>query len=302
MPAFAHTPYDGAKTPFTIGLAPLDPARWIEPDDRLDAYLAEKERLFAGARGTVFAEEPDTRASQAEVLDAILDHVLARLPDIYRRTDGGVSAGGRTVTVSDGEPPLLTAARLVPEDLVLMRRGPTGWRIAAAALCFPSSWSLAEKFGQDLDAIHTHVPGYPAMAARMNRIFDNLRVDIPVERLNWSIYPDAGLHHPEPKQLARDWFDRPGTEAFVRVERQTLRRMPGSADILFTIKVLVDPVSGFARHPDGARLAAGLRDQLLALDPDQLAYKALTGHRDGLAARLAALAAGSGANDVPSAG
>ncbi|HUG62801.1 MAG TPA: DUF3445 domain-containing protein, partial [Methylomirabilota bacterium] len=209
----------------------------------------------------------------------------------YRRTATGmaIGAGDRHVALGGGEPPLLTAARLVQEDLVLMRRGESGWRIAAAALCFPSSWSLGQKFGQALDAIHKDVPGYDAMAARMNRIFDNLHVDAPAWRLNWSIYPDGDLHHPETKQLARDWFENPDADVFVRVERQTLRRLAGG-DILFTIKVLVDPISAFSAHPDGPRLASSLRTQLLGLDPDQLAYKALTHHRDALAARLLELA------------
>jgi hypothetical protein len=291
MPALAHTPYAGSRTPFSIGLAPLDPAAWIEPDERLAAYLDEKDRLLASARATVFAEEDGTRDAQAEVLATLVDHLPERWPQHWSRGGALMRVAGRTVALDGAEPPLATAARLVPEDLVLMRRGPDGWRIAAAALCFPSSWSLAEKFGQDLDAIHAAVPGYPSMAARMNRIFDNLRVELPVWRLNWSLYPDDLLHHPQSKQLPRDWFDRPDAEAFVRVERQTLRRMPGSGDILFTIKVLVDPVSAFTAHPEGARLASGLRGQLLALDPDQLAYKAMTNHRDALAARLAAIAA-----------
>jgi hypothetical protein len=302
MPAFAHTPYDGSKAPFTIGLSPLDPGRWIEPDERLVATLAEKAFQFENRRAVVFAEEPETRAAQAEVLAALTDHLPARFPDLYARTGADITVTGRTVPLASEDPPLLTAARLVPEDLVLMRRGDDGWRIAAAALCFPSSWSLAEKFGLSLDGIHAHVPGYPAMAARMTRIFDNLRVDIPVERLNWSIYPDADLHHPESKQLSRDWFERPDAEAFVRVERQTLRRMPASGDILFTIRVMVDPIAAFTAHPDGRRLAAGLRDQLLALDADQLAYKALTHHRGALAARLAEIAASLDANAVSPSG
>ncbi|WP_181701146.1 heme-dependent oxidative N-demethylase family protein [Chthonobacter albigriseus] len=292
MPAFAHTPYDGSKQPFSIGLAPLDPATWIEPDDRLADYLGYKARLFAGSRDAVFAAEAGTEASQAEVLDAIVADVLGRQPGTYRRTAAGIAvdSAGLDVPLGGSEPPLLTAARLVAEDLVIMRRTDAGWRLVAAALCFPSSWSLKEKYGRTMEEIHAPVPGYPKMAERMNRIFDSLRVEIPVWRLNWSLYPDDDLHHPEPKQLPRGWFEQPGSDLFVRVERQTLRRMPESGDILFTIKVMVDPVAAFSAHPDGPALAAGLRKQLLALDPDQLAYKSLTNHRDVMADRLATLA------------
>lgn len=87
---------------------------------------------------------------------------------------------------------------LVQEDLCLMRRGPGGWRLAAASVSFPSSWSLRDKFGRTLDALHEPVPGYAGtMAVRMARVFDNLRVGIPVTRMNWSLYGDAHLHHPD---------------------------------------------------------------------------------------------------------
>ncbi len=294
MPPFALTPYDGSARPFAIGLAPLDPSRWIEPDERMADDLAAKEALFASRFDDVFAAEPDTGESQREVLEALVAHLCDRHPDVWRPMAEGISVvpAGRVVPLGEG-PPLLAAARLVQDDLVLMRRGGDGWRLAAAALCAPSSWSLREKFCRSLDAIHDRVPGYPAMAPRMARIFDNLRVGIPVWRLNWSIYPDAVLYHPAPERLAPDWRRRPEVGAFVRVERQTLTRMPESGDILFTIKVMVDPVAALREHPDGARLAAGLRDQLLGLDADQLAYKGLAAHRDALAGWLGEIAAGA---------
>lgn len=294
----AHAPYADGHRPFSIGLAPLDLADWIEPDGRLLADLAEKDRLIADRREIVFAAEPDTAEAQREVLALLLAHLTERFPETWRREpDGTIAvAGGRSVD-PDADAPLLAAARLVQEDLVLMRRGPDGWRLTAAALCFPSAWSLTEKFGAGLDGLHARVPGYPGtMAARMGRIFDNLRLEQPVWRLNWSIFPDDALHHPESKGRPRAWFgsaDDLAAAAFVRVERQTLRRLPVSGDILFTIRIHVDPVTAFRRHPDGARLATGLRTQLLALDAPGLAYKGLTDHRDRLAEALERITAGA---------
>lgn len=37
-----HTPYDGSSQPFTIGLQQLDLKDWIEVDENLLAYLAER--------------------------------------------------------------------------------------------------------------------------------------------------------------------------------------------------------------------------------------------------------------------
>jgi hypothetical protein len=305
---FAHTPYDGSSKPFTVGLMPLDPEDWIEPDDRFAEQMAEKDRLFAGAGlAPVFLAEAGTQAAQAEVLGMLRNYLPQRFPHLYTQTPTGLrlTATGRDVDLdTSGEQPLKTAARLVQEDLVLMRRGEDGYRLAAAALCFPSSWSLAEKFGQSMTGIHEAVPGFNGarMGLMVARIFDNLAVERPSWRLNWSLYSSPELHQPHAKRIDPGASDPNRVDRgalaggaaeiplFVRVERQTLRRLPESGDILFTIKVHHDPVSAFARHPNGAALAEGLRAQLEALDADQLAYKGLTGAREAIAALLRDLA------------
>lgn len=310
----AHTPYDGQSKPFSIALKPLDLTDWIEVDQRLAADLDEKAALMAARGGEILAEEPDTRAAQAEVLDLLAGHLVQRFPQVYTPVvdqQGGtramlvtppVDAGGRqppvrgVVLVDPAEAPLWTAAKLVQEDLVLMRRGEAGWRIAAAALAFPSSWRLGDKFGRDMAAIHATVPGFPGrMAEVVGRIFDNLKVEQPVWRLNWSIYADGRLHHSEPHERGRHWEGadaRLAAAAFIRVERQTLRRLPVSGDILFTIRIFVDPFGALLAHPEGPALAARLRQQLLELTHEQLEYKGLDAERDKVAAALQRIAEG----------
>ena len=296
MTKFVHTPYAGSKTPFSVGLAPLDLEEWIEADHNLGAYLAEKERLFALDEPAVFRAQDDTREAQAEVLMLLLDHLPRHSPDQYAYDGEAVSvlATGAAYRLADWrDVPLKLAARLVQEDLVIMRKSDEGYRLAAAALHFPSSWSLAEKFGQNMSGIHEAVPDFnDGRTGRVvAKIFDNLTVENPVWRLNWSIYGDDELHHPQAKALDARIVD--GTpELYVRVERQTLRRLPQSGDLLFTIKVHVDPIAAFAAHPDGERLAAGLRAQLLAMTEAQIGYKGLTKERNRIAAALAELAGG----------
>lgn len=304
----AHTPYDGSAKPFAIGLKPLDPAGWIEVDGLLGDYLAEKDRHYAEIPGTVFMAEPGTQESQREVLDALAEFLPARFPDIYRRDGAEMTIAApdgpdRIVRLDDpGEPPLKTASRLVQEDLVLMRKGDTGWRLAAASLCFPSSWSLAEKFGKPLHEIHAPVPDFGAgtrPAELIERMFDRLQGQA-VWRLNWSIAAEPSLYLPLSQGERQDRADGglsrfPGadlaTSAFIRVERQTLRKMPLSGDILFTIRIHVDPLNVLASHPERARLAASFADQLDGLNAAQLAYKGLHNDRDRLVAALRAMAA-----------
>lgn len=299
-PRPAHTPYDGSSNPFTIGLKQLDLARWIEVDNELAPMLAEKARLDALERDAVFVEEADTRDAQSEVLGLLLDHLLSEHGDVYRQTPEGVAIRGtpQPVAVDDAAtPPLLRAARLVADDLLLMRRGPDGWRLAAGSLSFPSSWSLQEKFGKPMHVIHAPVPGFGAgtrNAELIARMFDKLAQG--VERWNWSVQADDRLAKPALQHkrgtVRAPRFDVPDpvAAAFLRVERQTLRKLPRTGDILFTVRIHLDPMTVLREHPDRTRLAASLAGQLRALSPDELDYKGLLPDRDRLAEALDRLA------------
>jgi dimethylamine monooxygenase subunit A len=288
--SFSHTPFDGSTSPFTIGLTPLDMGEWIETDGTLEAYLQEKDRLFAAHPEIVFVEELETRAAQEEVLKELVSWLLEHRSAIYRAENNEILIAGtdRRVKLDGAAPPLMTAAKLVQEDLVLMRRGETGWRLAAASLSFPSSWSLREKFGRPIHEIHAPVPGFGAgtrNAELIERMFDKFQPSNPVKRFNWSLYADGALYHPA-SSGERDV--RPET-AFLRVERQTLRKMPVSGDILFTIRIHLDPLLALQSLPNAVELAASLAGQLMELDAAQLAYKGLAANRDALVARLQTL-------------
>jgi len=298
---FAHTPYADGVRPFSIGLKPVDPHDWLTPDGDLSAQLTEKHAILDTAGMDAFQAEPGTYAAQAEAANRIVEHLTTRCPATWRvGPDGAVTirAGGSAITADPAawrDAPLAFAARLVQDDLVLMRRGETGYRMVAAAVCFPSSWSLADKFGADMARIHANVPGYPGvMAGRVDRIFHHLGAGAPLQRTNWSIYGDDRLRHSLDK-AAPVYSDTraatPPEAMFIRCERQTLTRLPASGDILFTIRIHVDPIAALKAEADGPRLAAGLAERLAGLDADQLHYKGLTAARDDLVQVLRAIAA-----------
>jgi hypothetical protein len=303
MQSPAHTPYDGSSKPFTIGLQPLDLADWIEVDDNLLPHLAEKRRLYADVPDRVFVERAETRDAQREVLGLLTAHLADRHQKTHRRDGCNVAVigfEGKKGPLPDA--PLAVASMLVQEDLVLMRRHDDGWRLDAGTLCFPSSWSLTEKFGRPLQEIHKPIPGFgPGTRPDIliERMFDSLQVEQPVQRYNWSLQAGDALYMP----LSNSERDVRATErpsnypdgdikahAFIRVERQTLRKLPISRDILFTIRIHLDPLRVLEKHPERARLAASFAAQLEALDEAQLDYKGLTADRDALVAFLGRMA------------
>ena len=282
---------------FRIGVKPIGDDDWLVVDDMLAAYLSEKERLAASRFGDIFMAAPDTGAAQTEARDRIVSHLLDHHADVYRRGADGLEivAAGRIVPLAaPDEPPLWTAARLVQEDLAIMHKGADGWVLGAAALCFPSAWRLAEKFGRPMREIHAEVPDFGAgtrndmMVARM---FDNLRDDIPVLRWNWGLYGDDALFHPLGSMDGGPRFGPDGDRVYLRLERQTLSRLPATGDILFTIRIFIDPLPVLAAQPDGGARLRALIGQLESFSDAQAAYKGVAAQKAQLLAALKGLIA-----------
>lgn len=292
-----HTPYDGSSKLFTIGLKPLDLADWIECDGNLRAYLDEKDRLMTRVPREVFAALPGSEDAQDEALMLLADHLPERYPDIYHRMGPQIDVvpAFRRLRLDDPlMPRLLLASGLVQEDLVILQKRDDGWTVTAGALAFPSSWRLSDKLGKPMHDVHGPVPDFNAgtrNAMMIERMFDNLKADTPVMRWNWSLYGDDVLHHPEAGNGGRRFGEGEIAEhVYLRVERQTLRKVPQSDAILFTIRIYVDPLEALDSQAEGPAIAQALIEQVHALTPEQLEYKGLSVEKDSVIRRLQAIA------------
>jgi dimethylamine monooxygenase subunit A len=279
-----------------MGLIALDLEQWIEPDEHFVDEMAEKTDLLSQRHAEVVGMRPGSEAAQREVLSLLIDHMARRHPELIE-TDGSqvtVVPTGATCRLDDWHDTAIDlAGRLVQEDFCLMAPGPGGYTLEAASLCFPSRWLLAEKLGHPMAAIHDPVPGFEEKLARpVDRFFEHLHVDRPVWRVNWSVNDDPTLFQPVRRQETDAdeaiTVANAGTRLFVRCERQTLRRLPSTGWILFTIKTHVDAVSTLHSRPEAA---AGLASALRELPEGTRRYKniapyqaALLSYLDGLAA------------------
>lgn len=268
---------------------------WLEPDADWARDLAEKRRLLAAERAQVWVEEPASRPAQGEARDTVVAALLAHHPG-HVGLDGAllaVPALGETHRLDEPEvPPLELASRLVQEDLCLMERREGAWRLTAASVCFPTRWDLPSKLGLPLTGIHDPVPGYrEALAHPADRFFDGLRPGRIAVRANWSLVDGPELFQPLRGNREHGRHVTPDNVAetvYLRVERQTLRRLPRTGAILFTIRVHRDRLAALAAHPERARLlAADLRTL-----PEALArYKSIPELREPVLAWLDRVAA-----------
>lgn len=281
MSAFKYTPYDGTTQPFTMGLRPLALKDWLEPDGHPRSHLAEKRRLYAETPETVFAAIPGTEAAQAELCDIVIEHLKLHHPAYYEFTPDSISLKGTNFSwpLKSDLSPLALAGQIVQEDFCLIDPHKEEPRLAAASLCFPSSWSLQDKIGKSLGTVHDPVPGYAGeMSRKVDLMMRNMPADRLVWRMNWSLDEGPALHRPKP-HCHKGWLQKgedPLEQIYIRIERQTLRRLPKTGFIVFTIRIYTDQLRELCRSAQNRPLKEGLREQLSALTPEQLAYKGLT--------------------------
>lgn len=235
-----HAPYEEAAD-FTIGLRPIPEAAWLEGGEADPA--ARKDPLAAAHRDIVWGEAEGSRPGQAEAAALVAAALGAPL-------DGA------------DLPPLLAAARRVPDDLVLMEKAHGEWRVSALSLCAPTFFTAHEVLGRALGDIHRPVHGFERrFLTRVVRIFDGLRPGLVLERRNWSVVNSPETFTPQSGPIRARIDDiapaGAGAELFVRVERQTLRRLPRTGGALFTIRVWLSPLDDLAGDPP--RLAAFAR-------------------------------------------
>ncbi len=303
-----YRPFLDGSWRLAMGLKALDLGAWIEIDDSFAGQLAQRRALLERRRDEVCLALPESLIGQAEVLALLLDHLPARFPEIYRRSGDAIEnlvSGERFALDLPAwrDAPLELAGRLIQEDLCLLRRSEQGYRLIAGVLCFPSHWRLADKLGRPLDLIHAPVPGFGAqLAATVERFFVNLAPERPVWRANWSLVDTPELflppeHRLQPKRVESE---HAGQQVWLRVERQTLRRLPLTRDVLFTIRTYVEPLADVIDTPAAARALAA---RLLELPDAMAAYKGIAPIRAPLLAWLErrALARESG-SDSPAPG
>lgn len=231
--------FPGGDAAFRIGLRPVSEEAWLEPGA---PDPERKARLLARRPRAVWGELDGSRPGQAEALAMVAG---AR---------GEPSAGDDPAT-----PPLWAAGLRVADDLCLMERRAGAWTLTAASLCSPSFFTAEQAVGRDLRGLHGPVPGFEALLlSRVERIFDALRPGLILERRNWSVTPSGDLFLPDAAPVRAAWEALSPGEALaalhVRMERQTLRRLPETDAVLFTIRIHRHSLTELAACP--ASLAA----------------------------------------------
>ena len=245
--SFSHSPASAAPR---MGLRPIPAGEWLTRSRDHDAYMVAKLRRMDARPGVVCQTLPESEAAQTEVLRLVRTH-LGQPP----KDDCTAAA------------PLAAAARLVEEDLCVMQPRGGRYALTAGSVASPSYWRLADKLGKELLDIHAPVAGLrEGIGERMRHFLRELAPGRIYLRGNWFVHA-SGEPFGTPEQL-----DAPSPRAverlFLRCERQTVRRLPCTGAILFTIRVFLNPLADLAAQP---KLAAEILEAFAR--PGVLDYK-----------------------------
>lgn len=289
-------PDEYPATPFRIGLNLLNPSDCLQIDDDLLPYRKLKQEYYRSIFDEVCVAEEQSRAAQLETSQLLVNNLRQFHEGVYSFSgdspDSGLDAQFATCKESGetfplgGNMPIADIGLLIPDDLVLMSRDESGWRLTAASLSFPSSWSLKDKFSKNMDRIHRPVPLSQQMGTRITRIFDALRPELPVWRSNWSLDGNGSLRHERFENQPRKSGQRLKGDVHLRTEFQTLHKLTISGDILFTIRIRSTPITSLADSETGRQKLAMLHRQYLAMSDAERDYKGINHNAEGLMAWL----------------
>jgi hypothetical protein len=265
---------------------------WILIDKNYPSRMELKKGIIADVGNQVIECFPPGFDSCVEFLELLVQYLPRRYPTIFTVSSDGTSVTNHvtgetldlrpsnfnTTDATSHNHPLYLCSRLTEDDISILIYDPAEdeYRLQAALFGFPAGFFAAKKMGLSLSEIHGPVPTYEAkLKMPMNKFFKNVGPSRMVMRLNWGINDTLKLYLPEGGHLYEDEGDEGQADEGIdinqvqlRIERQTLRRLPRTRAICFLAKTYVFPLVEVAQEPGFAAKLGGLVRKL----PEKFAF------------------------------
>ncbi|KAJ3741902.1 hypothetical protein DFH05DRAFT_262291 [Lentinula detonsa] len=237
----------------TMSLKKMEPDYWLELESTYRERVAQRKDLYRKHGKKIIDALPGSELACRELMDMVIQFLCVRYPNQFQFS-GPILYNRILNTQSnvDQENPLEVLNNNVPEDFLLTLPDPkTGLYTMVAGVCCSSlGWNVATKIGKPLKEIHSVVPDYKdKMEFSMDRYFSKMPTDKPIQRGSWGL--EVGqplwLQDDDPHFALRTTQD-PNLkieDIYLRVDWQTLRRLPQSKSIVFNFKALFTPFSSF---------------------------------------------------------
>lgn len=283
-----YFPFTGEPYKPAMGLRPLELKDWIEIDATNEKRLLMKEKIFRENKDLVLQINPEAEDACFELEEMVREHVLQYFPDQFSMAASELYVNSTGYSFSQpqtAEQALMNASQYVQEDFAFLSSEPP-IKLIGGSICFPSRWNLKEKMNLNSEGIHAPVPKFQQTIGKPTETFmEKVSVDKPMQRFNWTLHDTDHIFTPFPSNDGRTDITKDNVldVTYVRYERQTLRRMPKTKKVLFTIRTYVHPVSEIVAVPEKREL---LKQTLLGLPQDVAEYRGMRRFFDVLKAAL----------------
>jgi len=270
-----YRPYRWASADFQLGLRPITPESWILIGADHAEIMRQKRDRLNRFRPYYYRTLTESLPAQRELRDRVTTHLVTDHPESFQRLGSLVRSviTGQTLDLNDDSvEPLLQLSCMIEEDFMLLDEDGGIPRITAAANAYSSSGRLVASVGHDMAWTHALVPQLTQkLGTRINRVIGSVHAATPCERFNWQLTPMASVFfpHSDPHaanaaamqhisaELRRD-PGRAGELLWIRVERQTLSRLPDSNATAFSLHTYSDPLSSIRSDLESLRAIRAL--------------------------------------------
>ena len=198
-------------------------AEFFAPTEHHAGLIAERRRWLAESSENYSVLLPEGEPLLEEMIE-----LVRTWPQVLPRPEAS-TAWDRCRTLGE---------TLEPDFLLLKADVGGAFRLLGGCVCFPSSWSLAEKIGRPLDVIHNVVPGLnAALGSQINSFLAGMKPGIAWLRANWGLSRSPELNQHPSRNLPKLDATASLSEVWLRVERQALAVLPRHRGVLFGIRI-----------------------------------------------------------------
>ncbi|KAL6859660.1 hypothetical protein J3F83DRAFT_748510 [Trichoderma novae-zelandiae] len=262
----------------SLGIKKMPRNDWIRIDSGYPDRIRQRQTIMREHAGDAIGTGPIVNPAIAELYEEVMaNHLPARYPTMFRieasRLLNSVTGKSHSVNAAD-----LTHAEMlrnlgesVEEDFYIMCPDEQGEiRLQGYVACFPGGFLSLARVGMSMRDIHQPVPGYAERIANgADRHLERLSPGIFIERMNWSLqvdgpdlfrldgrnnfYPERGDTLPEDEE-AVDL-----STSYLRVEHQTLNRLPKTKAVIFCVRSYLTSLEDIKREGNGPSLLEAIQ-------------------------------------------
>ena len=273
----------------------------FEVDEHYLSEIKEKEKLLKEDFDYYFEGNETTEIYQWDVLELICKNLSKFYPEQFTlKIEGDSWIFDNKITQKIQQfvfgdcttlplAPLDWAGRQVQEDLVVLCNDGSH-RLIAGQICFANGWSLRSKFDQNFLAIHGPTP--LAVSPTINaaqKLMERITVDKSIWRMSWNMKIRNQLDF---SSKYSEWYNdllrqeastfdenNIAKNVFIRIEKQTVTRLPRSGGLLFGLHTHQSSVFEECQDLERAKCVLGV---LKTTPRELLDYKAVTPFKEVL--------------------